>query len=71
LRWLANKATARLWSSEADIVRATEDAAMLVATTSGKRILALHKPMSMIGGSGARSVHELTLEKGEVRLFSV
>ncbi len=70
LRWLANKAGARLWSSESDIVRATEDAAMLVATTSARRSFNLHKPMSAIGDDTARSRHVLDLKKGEVRLFS-
>ena len=69
LRWLAKRAEARLWSSESDIVRATQDAAMLVATSSGERTLTLHKPMALAGGGESGSTHRLNLKRGEVRVF--
>ena len=69
LRWLAKKAHARLWCNRADIVRATEDAAMIVATSTGQRTLSLHKPMALDTGGQAKQHHDLELEKGEVRIF--
>ncbi len=59
LRLLAERAGVRMWSSMNDIVYATEDAVMIVATEKGARTLTLPKPMvSMDGGSpsaGAQS----------------
>ncbi|MEE4311410.1 MAG: hypothetical protein V2J62_06025 [candidate division KSB1 bacterium] len=69
LRWLAKRANVRLWSTESDIVRATEDAAMLVATTTGERTLTLHKALALVQGGDASRTHELNMERGEVRLF--
>ncbi len=50
LRWIAARAGVRLWSSEPDNVRATKDAAMLVATDEGERT----SQASASDGSGGR-----------------
>jgi hypothetical protein len=71
LSWLTKLAKVQLWSTESDIVRATQDAAMLVATTTGKRTFTLHKPMSFVNGEETKRMHELDLEKGEVRIFTI
>ncbi|MCK5573144.1 MAG: hypothetical protein KAJ12_10305 [Bacteroidetes bacterium] len=70
LRWLAGKAGADLWSSEPDIVRATRDAAALVATSDGGRTLTLPEPMAPVDGGPAQREHLLDLETGEVRIFA-
>jgi hypothetical protein len=69
LRWLAREAGARLWSSEPDLVVATRDLAMLVATAAGKRTLTLPKPLALVGREGARAAYEFDLEMGEVRVL--
>ncbi|MGD8415016.1 MAG: hypothetical protein PVF33_12335, partial [Candidatus Latescibacterota bacterium] len=48
LRTLCLNAGVSIWSSEADIISASQDAVMLVATESGQRTLQLPKPMSDI-----------------------
>jgi len=69
LRLLAERAGVRMWSSMNDIIYATEDAAMIVATQSGARTLTLPKPMiSMDGGSPSR-VHNLQMDTGDVGIF--
>ncbi|MBD3414006.1 MAG: hypothetical protein GF421_06220 [Candidatus Aminicenantes bacterium] len=70
LRWLAQLAGVRLWSTEPDIVRATEDAALLVAERTGKRTFSLHKPMTPANSRKSKKTHELHMKKGEVRLFT-
>ncbi len=70
LRWLANAADVRLWSSQPDIVRATEDAVMIVATKTGKRKLTLPKAMVPVEGGKKRSVFDLEMEVGEVKIFT-
>jgi len=71
LRWLAEQAEVSLWSSEPDIVRATEDAAMIVATEEGARKLTLHKLMADVNGGMAQREHLLNMDFGEVKLFAV
>ncbi len=71
LRWLAQKSGAKLWSTEPDIVRATEDAAMIVATQKGIRTLNLPKSMRDIDTGKIAVEHYLNLETGEVRIFTV
>jgi hypothetical protein len=71
VRWLAQKANVRLWSDKSDIIRATEDAAMIVATSGGHRKLTLQKPMAPVEGGNMNKRHDLNLEKGEVRIFTV
>lgn len=69
LRWIAGHAGVRMWSSKADNVRATKDAAMLVATEQGERVFRLPQPMAPVEGGEARNEHRLQMEFGEVRLF--
>ncbi len=71
LRWLVQQAEVPLWSSEPDIVCATEDAAMIVATEKGERKLTLHKPMAPIDGGMAQREHLLKMDFGEVKMFAV
>jgi hypothetical protein len=69
LRMLAERSGVRLWSSRQDIVFATQDAAMIVATEPGKRSLTLSGPMSPAEGGAAMREHTLEMEYGEVRIF--
>ncbi len=70
LRWLVQQAEIPLWSSEPDIIRATKDAAMIVATEKGQRKLTLHKPMAAIDGGASDREHVLNMDFGEVRIFT-
>jgi len=70
LRWLAKRAGAELWSNQPDIVMATQDAAMIVATSEGARTFTLPKPMASLDGDEMRQVYDLKMEMGEVRIFS-
>ncbi|MEX2116925.1 MAG: hypothetical protein WEB37_08555 [Bacteroidota bacterium] len=70
LRWLAIKAGVSLWSSEPDVVRATKDAAMIVASKSGKRTLSFPRPLALVEGGPAKRKHDLEMEFGEVRIFA-
>ncbi len=69
LRWLAEQAEVPLWSSEPDIVRATQDAAMLVATEKGERKVTLHKPMRALDDNTLAREHVLNMDFGEVKIF--
>jgi hypothetical protein len=69
LRALAGDAGVTLWSTRPDIVAATRDAAMLVATEAGERTLTLPRPMRREGAGEALVRHTLTLETGDVELF--
>ncbi len=69
LRWIAGRAGVKLWSSKCDNVRATKDAAMIVATDQGERVLRLPAPMVPVEGGAAAIEHRLNMEFGEVRLF--
>ena len=71
LRWLVQQAEIPLWSSEPDIIRATEDAAMIVATEKGERQLTLHKPMAAVDGGRSEREHRLNMDFGEVKIFAV
>jgi hypothetical protein len=70
LRWIAGRAGVMLWSSKADNVRATKDAAMLVATDDGERVLRLPYAMAPVDGGAAATEHKLSMKFGEVRLFT-
>jgi hypothetical protein len=70
LRRLAQQAGVRLWSSATDIVRATRDAAMIVATARGKRALNLPRPMAPVEGGRASARHELDMDLGDVKIFT-
>ncbi|MDZ7336419.1 MAG: hypothetical protein ONB33_12420 [candidate division KSB1 bacterium] len=69
LRWLAQQSKVRLWSSKDDIVRATEDAAMIVATEEGERMFRLPKSMEDIETGKIGQEHHLNLEEGDVKIF--
>jgi len=69
LRWLVMRSGARLWSTRADIVRATKDTAMIVATEPGKRTVHLPAPMAESSGD-AQAIHGLDMEFGEVKIFT-
>jgi hypothetical protein len=71
IRTLAHRAGVRLWSSKQDIVYATHDAAMLVATEPGSRTFTLPRPMTASGGGPATEKHQLDLQYGDVRIFHV
>jgi hypothetical protein len=70
LRWLANQAGADLWSTLPDIVVATEDAAMIVATSTGERKLSLPKPMAGLGSDEVRRQYDLKMEMGDLKIFT-
>jgi len=69
LRWVAEKAGVRMWSTKADNVRASKGAAMIVASDTGERIVKFPQPMMPVGGGVARREHRLSMEFGEVKLF--
>lgn len=69
LRWIAERAGVRLWSSKPDNVRATRDAAMLVAADDGERVLRLPHPMAPAEGGAAAIEHRLSMQFGAVKLF--
>lgn len=69
LRELAVKAGVRLWSTRTDIVAASHDAAMIVATDGGQRTFTLPRPMQRGGAGEASAVHTLQMETGDVELF--
>jgi hypothetical protein len=69
LRWLAAEAKLPMWSSRSDIVYATRDITMLVATEPGKRTLALPRPQMPVDGGDAVREHALELEVGDVKIF--
>jgi len=70
LRWIAGKAGVKMWSSKPDNVRASKDAAMVVATDEGERLIRFPSAMAPAEGGGPPAIeHRLTMEFGEVRLF--
>ena len=70
LRWLAIKSNADIWCDKPDIINATIDAVMIVATEKGDRILRLPKPMVSIDGGQAAVEHFLSMDLGEVKIFT-
>jgi hypothetical protein len=69
LRALAEQAGVRMWSTRNDIVYATRDAAMIVATEAGDRSFGLPRPMAALEGGPAAAVHALKMETGDVAVF--
>lgn len=69
LRWLAAEAKLPEWSSRSDIVYATRDMTMLVATEPGKRTLRLPQAQMPVDGGEAAREHTLDLEVGDVKIF--
>ena len=70
LRALAVDAGVRMWSTRQDIVAASRDAAMLVAADAGRRTLTLPRRMRRLGEKESATVHTLTMETGDVELFT-
>jgi hypothetical protein len=70
LRHIVRRSGARLWSSEPDQIVATEDIAMLTASTAGHRTVALPKPMVSLETGATASRFHTTLDEGEVRFFT-
>ncbi len=71
LRWFVKLSGAKLWSTKADIVRATEGATMIVTTDTGERLLNLSRPMREIERTVSSKEHHLNMEFGEVKIFTV
>jgi hypothetical protein len=69
LRWLATEAGVPLWSSRSDIVYATRDITMVVATEPGNRSLRLPQAHMPVDGGEATREHSLDLDVGDVRIF--
>jgi hypothetical protein len=69
LREIAVNAGVRLWSSQNDIVAACNDAAMLVATSEGKRIFSLPKMMRRFGREEISQIFALDMKFGDVEIF--
>ena len=59
----------RLSSSRPDNVRATKDAAMIVAADESERVLRLPHPMASVEGGAATTEHRLSMQFGEVKLL--
>ena len=69
VRWIAEKAGVKMWSSKTDNVRATKGAAMVVATEKGERVLHFPVPMAPIDGGEAKKEHRVFMDFGDVRVF--
>ncbi len=69
LRSLVADAGARLWSNCEDVVAATQDTAMLVATSRGPRSLELPSDLIRVGTDSQSSRHAMDMEEGDVALF--
>jgi hypothetical protein len=69
LRSIAREAGCRFWSTEHDLVSATEDTTMIVATTEGKRTVSLHKSMRRFGTDEVGDTFHLEATFGDVELF--
>jgi len=69
LRWLAGQAGVRIWCSKPDIIYATLDAGMIVATEKGERELKFTEPMVSAEGSNFAKVHRLNMDFGDVKIF--
>jgi hypothetical protein len=69
LRWLAAQSGVHLWSSKPDNIRATLDAAMIVASDRGERVLQFPQPLAPAEGGAASRMHRLVMEFGDVKVF--
>jgi hypothetical protein len=70
LRWLTHQSGAHLWSDQPDIVMASQDTAMLVATSQGKRTLTLPHPLTSLSTHQKESTHTHHLAYGDVELYT-
>jgi hypothetical protein len=69
LRSLARDAGAVLWSDRLDIVYATRDTATVIATADGERTLTFPHTMRPAEGGAASTIHKVTMDFGDVRVF--
>ncbi|NIA30205.1 MAG: hypothetical protein GWP06_09870, partial [Actinobacteria bacterium] len=69
LKLLAKKAGIRLWSDETDIVYASEDMAMVVASETRRGTVHLHKPMLYVQSGIRAQIHSINMKRGDVYLF--
>lgn len=70
LRWLTHQSGASLWSTHPDIVMASQDTTMLVATSNGNRTLTLPHKLTSLSTQTTQQTHPLTLSYGDVELFT-
>lgn len=76
LRWLARSAGVGLWSTSADIVYASRDAAMIVATADGERTFELPHPLAQVaelenGPTSASGGEAMSVPAGAQRRFTM
>jgi hypothetical protein len=69
LRWLTASAGVHLWSSEPDCIRATRDAAAIIASSDGVRSVRFPQPLAPSEGGAALREHQLDMNFGDVRVF--
>jgi hypothetical protein len=69
LRRIAREAGVVLWSDRPDIVYGTRDAATVIATAAGERTLSFPNAMRPVEGGAPSSIHRVTMEFGDVRMF--
>jgi hypothetical protein len=70
MRDLVERSSARLWSTTSDIIVATHDTAMVVATEPGERTITFPLPVKMLGNTELHSdKHTVNLSYGDVLLF--
>ncbi len=69
LRWFVKISGSLLWSSKADIVKATKGGAMIVATEDGDRTIQFPFPMNESDGKKAVRALQLKMETGDVKIF--
>ncbi len=69
LRWLAAIAGVRLWTTLPDCVRATRDAAVILASSDGERTLRLPHPLAPAEGGAASRKYQINMKFGDARVF--
>jgi hypothetical protein len=69
LRNLALIASVQLWSTAPDIIVASEDASMIVATDTGTRTVNLPKPMRRLSTQQYDTSFDIDAKEGDVELF--
>ena len=69
LRRIASDAGVRLWSSEPDVVLASHDWTMVVATTDGERTIRLHRPLKALTDGTVSQDFHIHTRQGQVSLF--
>ena len=70
LRRIAGDAGVTLWSDRPDIVYATRDAVTVISTAAGERTLTFPSALRPVEGGAASSVHRVTMDFGDVRIFT-